>query len=62
MWKYDNLNNICVQDVLVLLLLCLNWWSDMVIKDRQQDPPSLTFACHEQIAKSLVVDQELLQC
>jgi hypothetical protein len=30
-----HLNNICVQDVLVLSLLCLNWWLDMVIKDRQ---------------------------
>jgi len=43
-------------------ILSLNWRSDLVVKDRQQDPPSLTFARPEQIAKSLVVDDELLQC
>ena len=42
--------------------MSLNWQSDLVDKDHQQDAPSLTFARPEQIAKSLVVDQELLQC
>jgi hypothetical protein len=43
-------------------LLCLNWRSNLIVKDRQQNPTSLTFARPEQIAKLLVVDQELLLC
>ena len=39
-----------------------NWWSNLVVSDRQQIPPSLTFAHPKQIAKYLVVDQELLPC
>jgi hypothetical protein len=35
MWKYVNMNNICVQDVVVLMFLSLNWWSDLVNKNRQ---------------------------
>ena len=35
----------------LLLTKCLNWQSDLIGKDSQQDPPSLTFAHPEQIAK-----------
>jgi hypothetical protein len=48
--------------LLISPVLSLNSWSDLIVKDRQQDPQSLTFAHPEQIAKSLVVDQELLLC
>ena len=62
MWKYVNSKNICVKSLFISPVLDINWLSDIVVKDRQQDPPSLTFARPEQTAKSLVVDQELLQC
>jgi len=62
MWKYVNMKDICVQDVLVLWFLYLNWRSNLVDKDSQQDPPSLPFARPRAKAKALVVDQELLQC
>ena len=35
----------------LLLTKCINWQSDLIGKDSQQDPPSLTFAHPEQIAK-----------
>jgi hypothetical protein len=38
------------------LLISPLWWSDLIGKDRQQAPPSLTFAHPEQIAKLLIVD------
>jgi hypothetical protein len=41
-------------------ILDYNWRLEMVVSDRQQNFPSLTFARPEQIAKYLVVDQELL--
>jgi hypothetical protein len=47
--------------LLIYPVLSLNSQS-YFIKDHQQDPQSLTFALPEQIAKSLVVDQELLLC
>ena len=62
MWKYVNSKCICVLSLLISPVLSLNWWLNLVVKDRQQDPPSLTFAHPEQIAKSLVVNQELLLC
>jgi hypothetical protein len=42
--------------LLISPLLWLIWWSDLIGKDRQQAPPSLTFAHPEQIAKLLIVD------
>ena len=48
--------------MLVLLFLCPIWWLNLVVEDRQQDPPSLPFAHPRAKAKTLVVDQELLQC
>ena len=61
MWNLVSSKCICDHDYLFLLFLCLNWQSDLIGNDRQQDPPSLTFAHPEQIAKLLVVDQALLQ-
>ena len=48
MWKYVNMNNICVWVCLVLLFLYLIWRSNLVDKDHQQDPPSLPLARLEQ--------------
>ena len=48
--------------LLISPLLYLIWRSGLIIKGHQQDPPSLTFARPEQIAKLLVVNQELLLC
>jgi hypothetical protein len=42
--------------------LGLCWRYKSIDKDRQQTPPSLPFACPRAKAKTLVVDQELLQC
>jgi hypothetical protein len=60
MWKYVNSKGICVISLFISPNLDFNWQSDLVVMDRQQNPPSLTFAHPEQIAKYLVVDQELL--
>ena len=49
MWNLVGSKCICDQDCLFLLFLCLNWWSDLIGNDRQQDPISLTFARPEQI-------------
>ena len=47
---------------MLVLFLCPIWWLNLVVEDRQQDPPSLPFARPRAKAKTLVVDQELLQC
>jgi len=47
---------LCVISLFISPVLDLNWRSDLIVKDRQQNPPSLTFAHPEQIAKLLVVD------
>jgi hypothetical protein len=62
MWKYVNSKGICVISLFISPNLDFNWRSDLVIMDCQQNPPSLTFAHPEQIAKYLDVDQELLLC
>ena len=36
MWNLVSSKCICDQDCLFLLFLCLNWQSDLVIKDLQQ--------------------------
>jgi hypothetical protein len=61
-WNYVNGKSICVISLFIPPILDLIWWSDMVAKDHQQNPPSLTFAHPEQKTMSLVVDQELLLC
>ena len=35
MWKYVNSKGICVISLLISPVLDINWWSDMVVKDRQ---------------------------
>jgi hypothetical protein len=61
-WNYVNTKIICVIILFISPVLDLIWRSDMVVKDHQQNPPSLTFPRPKQKAKSLVVDQELLLC
>ena len=61
-WNYVNSKSICVISLFISPVLDLIWRLNLVVKDRQQNPPSLTFARPEQIAKYLVVDQELLLC
>jgi hypothetical protein len=56
-WNYVNIKCICAISLFVSPVLDLNWRLDLVIKDRQQNPPNLTFAHPKQIAKLLVVDQ-----
>ena len=41
MWNLVSSKCICYQDCLFFLFLCLNWWSDLIGKDRQQAPPHL---------------------
>ena len=59
---YVNNKCICIISLFISPILDLNWRSNLVVKDRQQNPPSLTFARPKQNAKSLVVDRELLLC
>jgi hypothetical protein len=38
MWKYVNSKSICVKSLFVSPILDINWWSDLIAKDRQQIP------------------------
>ena len=38
MWKYVNSKGICVKSLFISPILDSNWWSNIIIKDRQQIP------------------------
>jgi hypothetical protein len=61
-WKQVSCTCICVYRCIFFFFLGLYWRYKSVDKDHQQTPPSLPFAHPRAKAKTLVIDQELLQC
>jgi hypothetical protein len=61
-WKHISCTCICVYRCIFSSFLGLCWRYKSIDKDHQKNPPSLPFAHPRAKAKTLVVDQELLQC